>query len=151
MMSISSSSFSSLIFLLISHSNGVNRNHSHYPTSFFFFFSHHSATVDTMLIKEYGNKDGNQHPFFLQLTSQATAAANFKRQRRRRVSRESILPGHNVGHAVAVTFLAVRLCFRVLRCLWYVLRFCHSFRIYKECLQLCRLQLLRSYNFVILI
>ncbi|CAK9329344.1 unnamed protein product [Citrullus colocynthis] len=76
-----------------------------------------SATVDTMLIKEYGNKDGNQHPFFLQLTSQATAAANFKRQRRRRVSRESILPGHNVGHAVAVTFLAVRLCFRVLRCL----------------------------------
>lgn len=110
-----------------------------------------SATVDTMLIKEYGNKDGNQHPFFLQLTSQATAAANFKRQRRWRVSRESILPGHNVGHAVAVTFLAVRLCFRVLRCLWYVLRFCHSFRIYKECLQLCRLQLLRSYNFVILI
>ncbi|XP_008457188.2 isoprenylcysteine alpha-carbonyl methylesterase ICME-like isoform X2 [Cucumis melo] len=82
-------------------------------------------TVDAMLIKEYANEDPNQHPFLLHLTTQAaTAAANFKRQRRHRLSRESVLPrrrrslGHIVMHAVTFTFLPLRLCFNFLLCLW---------------------------------
>ena len=83
--------------------------------------------VDTILIKEYGNEDANQHPFLHHLTAQAaTAAANFKRQKRHRVSRECVLPsrrrslGHIVSHAVALTFLPLRLGFKFLLCLWYV-------------------------------
>ncbi|XP_031742461.1 isoprenylcysteine alpha-carbonyl methylesterase ICME isoform X5 [Cucumis sativus] len=81
--------------------------------------------VDTILIKEYGNEDANQHPFLHHLTAQAaTAAANFKRQKRHRVSRECVLPsrrrslGHIVSHAVALTFLPLRLGFKFLLCLW---------------------------------